>query len=90
MKNILKYPDYPLVMITWTDAANINDNWHPLETDYTIPATCVSVGYLVGDHKKVKTLYAHIALEDERTNACGKGNMMIPTTQIISIKKLKV
>lgn len=81
---------YPLVAIEWKDAMTIKDNWHDLEKEINEPATCMSVGYLVGDNEKVKILYAHIALEDEWSKECGKGNMIIPTASIISIKKLIV
>lgn len=80
---------YPLVLIKWTDAQTIKDSWHSLEKNIEEPAICMSVGYLVGDKKKVKILYSHIALEDEWTNECGKGNIIIPTKSIIYIKKLK-
>lgn len=90
MKGIqVKRPNYPLVLIEWTDAQTIKDNWHTPEKELEDPAVCVSVGYLVGDKKKVKILYSHIALEDEWTNECAKGNIIIPTNAIVSMKKLK-
>lgn len=81
---------YPLVSIEWKDAMTIKDNWHSLEKEISEPATCMSVGYLVGDNDKVKILYAHIALEDNWSQESGKGNMIIPTASIVSIKKLVV
>lgn len=81
---------YPLVMIEWRDAMTIRDNWHDIEKEINDPATCISVGYLVGDKENVKILYSHIAVEDEWTKECGKGNMIIPTSNIVSIKKLIV
>jgi len=84
-----KRPDYPLVLIEWKDAMTIKDNWHPMVEDIDEPATCVSVGYLVGNKKHVKILYAHIALEDKWSDACGKGNIIIPTKSIVGMKYLK-
>lgn len=80
--------NYPLVIIEWSDAMTIKDNWHQMETEINEPAVCISVGYLVGDKEKVKILYSHIALEDKHTNECGKGNIIIPTNAIISMRKL--
>ena len=80
---------YPIVLIEWTDALTIKDNWHSLEKNLDDPAICMSVGYLVKDGDKVKILYAHIALEDEWSNECGKGNIIIPTSAIRSMRVLK-
>jgi hypothetical protein len=80
---------YPLVIIEWSDAMTIKDNWHTPEKDIDEPAICISVGFLIGDKPNVKILYASIALEDQWTQECGKGNIIIPTNTIISMKKLQ-
>lgn len=79
---------YPIVIIEWSDAMTVKDNWHEPIRDIETPATCVSVGFLIEDKEKVKILYASISGEDEWAKECGKGNMIIPTNQIISMKIL--
>lgn len=75
-------------MIEWQDAATIKENWHEVKKDIKEASTCISVGYMVAKNKSVITLYAHIALEDEWSMECGKGNMIIPVKMIKSIKIL--
>lgn len=83
-------PKYPIVLIEWEDAATIKDNWHEVKKDIIEASTCLSVGYMVAKNKKVVTLYAHIALEDDWSVECGKGNMIIPVKMIRSIKHLTI
>lgn len=83
------YPKYPIVLIEWEDAATIKDNWHEVKTDIQCASLCMSVGYMVAKNKKVITIYAHIALEDDWAQEAGKGNMIIPVKMIKSIIYLK-
>jgi hypothetical protein len=81
-------PGYKLVLIEWMDSYTDPKSWHKPETNIESPATCISVGYLVGDKEKVKIVYPHIALEDDWTGECGKGAIIIPTIAIVGIKEL--
>lgn len=82
-------PKYPIVLVEWKDAATIKENWHEIKKDIQEASTCMSVGYMVAKNKNVLTLYAHIGLEDDWSSECGKGNMIIPTKMVRSIKYLK-
>lgn len=74
-----------LVLIEWLDSA-IAGAWTRDEPDPE-PVLCQSVGWLVQDGKKVKTLAPHMTVEEEAQRA---GSMTIPVcciTRIVTLKR---
>ncbi len=80
----MKKKKYQAVLITWIDSKGITSEWEfeedvePLE-----PAICYTVGYLIDDKKKYKTVCQSYGNEQII------GRMAIPSCSIIKIKKLK-
>ena len=75
---------HKLVLITWLDSHYVA-GWHTEEAA-TEPSYCRSVGWLVHDGEKAKTIAAHIT-NDETPQRCGE--LTIPTAAIIKIRVLR-
>lgn len=75
---------YSLVLITWLDSHYVA-GWHT-EDAATKPSHCRSVGWLIHDGTKAKTIAAHIT-DEEPPQRCGE--MTIPTASIVKIQVLR-
>lgn len=49
---------------------------------------CVSVGYLIADDQKSKTIAPHLAYPDDDEQCQGNGIIVIPTGAIVSLERL--
>ena len=81
-----------LVVVDWMDSFSVaNGNWTPLNemTRMKKPLKIRSVGWLVGDHKHVKTLVAHTYLSGDADFQRADGDMTIPAKAIVSIREVK-
>lgn len=79
---------WPLVKITWIDSCEPYTGWQRIRS-LTPPDSleCVSVGYLVDNGDKTKTIAPHITNPPDE-NAQGCGIMVIPTASIIHVEEL--
>jgi hypothetical protein len=51
---------------------------------------CVSVGYLMAEDERSKTIVPHIAYPTEKENRQGSGIMVIPAGAIVSVERLSI
>jgi hypothetical protein len=82
--------NWPLVKITWVDSCEPYTGWqHIASLKPPDSIECVSVGFLVNDGEQTKTIVPHTTCpQDEHTQGCGI--IVIPTTAVISIKRLTI
>jgi hypothetical protein len=81
----------PLVRVTWLDSASPSADWHSLsEWEGLGSLECVSVGYVIAEDDKAKTIAPHVAYPDEEANCKVCGIMIIPAGAILSIELLGV
>lgn len=80
----------PLVMIEWVDSVLPRSRWDYL-TDIGRPEAvrCVSVGWLVADHKNIKSLAPNMGAVDTSDSLQVSGLITIPMQAIIKITRLK-
>jgi len=79
---------WPLVRIIWLDSSSPR-GWHDLKEWRGVDSLeCVSVGYLIAEDERSKTVAPHIAYPDEKENRQGSGIMVIPAGAIVSVEKL--
>jgi hypothetical protein len=71
-----------LVVIEWVDSGTVS-GWAGLEEVSSDPCRCITVGWLIHNRKKAKTVAASLT----HSHACGI--MTIPTSAITKIRKLK-
>ena len=74
----------PLVLITWLDSHYVA-GWHTDEPS-EIPSLCRSVGWLIYDGDKAKTIASHIT-DEETPQRCGE--MTIPVAAIVRVRILR-
>ena len=75
---------FPLVRIQWEDSRGVTTGWEwKDDVDPLPPVVIFSVGYLIKDTKRYKTLVQSVS--DEQI----LGRLTIPSGCIKSIKKLK-
>ncbi len=74
----------PLVLVEWVDS-HVIAGWQTDEPAKE-PLLCRSVGWLIHNGKKVKTIAPHMS-DEEVPQRCGE--MTIPTCAIRRIKRLK-
>ncbi len=80
---------WPLVRITWLDSTNAPSDWHSLMDWQGLGSLeCVSVGYVIAEDKRSKTLASHLAYPDEPEDTRACGIMVIPKGAIISLEPL--
>lgn len=72
-----------LVLIEWLDS-QFTAEWHT-EPVHTEPLVCHSVGWLIHDGEKAKTIAPHITVES-LPQRCGE--MTIPTCAILKMRTL--
>jgi len=73
-----------LVLIEWLDSCSI-EHWHDDKPD-TEPLACRSVGWLVHDGKRAKTIAAHMSDDDPPQRS---GEMTIPVVCITKITRIR-
>ena len=73
-----------LVLIEWNDSHSYNE-WHR-DNPARTPLKCISVGYLMYNGKKVKTVAGHVAQDFQQRGA----EMSIPASAITRISRLAV
>lgn len=79
-----------LVLIEWVDSRRPNPNWQRLAGfKPDDPAECVSVGFLVGDGEKTKSLAPNIADIGDDDNMSMSGVIHIPACCIKRIVPLE-
>ncbi len=80
----------PLVMIEWVDSVQPRSSWEYL-TDIGNPGAvkCVSVGWLISETKKCKSLAPNIGEIDSPETFQVSGLIVIPTRAITKITRLK-
>lgn len=82
--------EYRLVLIEWVDASRLSDGWMDLkDIPEPYPHTCVTVGFLVRENEQGKTLVPTIGDIEHKGNRHTYGGMMIPTSAIVSEKRLR-
>lgn len=77
-------PQPPLVLIEWMDSHQ-STGWTAEDPD-TEPLICRSVGWLVHDGARAKTVAAHMTVQDSPQRT---GEMTIPTCAILKISFLE-
>ena len=79
---------WPLVRITWLDSSSPR-GWRDLK-DWAglCSLECVSVGYLMAEDERSKTVVPHVAYPTEEENRQGSGIMVIPAGAIVSVETL--
>jgi hypothetical protein len=83
--------DCPLVLIEWEDSALTEARWHSVEEakrSSGSPVKIASVGWLLKNGKKAKTLAASVGGLDGKTTPQCSGLITIPASAIISTRKL--
>ena len=82
--------DWPLVKITWIDSCEPYQGWrHIASLEPPTSIECVSVGFLVDDGERTKTIAPHITHPaDENTQGCGI--IVIPTKAVLTVERLAV
>lgn len=88
----MKSKSYRLVLIEWVDSVGCSGRWDFLaDKKATTALVCRSVGWLIQDGKKRKTVVPHVtALDDPEIDPQGQGDMTIPTMAILSITDLPI
>jgi hypothetical protein len=83
-------PPYPLVYIEWDDSYGVGTNWEQIPKNFPKPKrhTCRSVGWLVYDGKKHKVVVPHLS-HPARKHWSGCGDMAIPASAVLKLKRLK-
>lgn len=77
-------PAHKLVLIEWSDS-HYHAGWHT-DDPATEPVYCRSVGWLIHDGKKAKTIAAHVT-DEGVPQRCGE--MTIPACCIRKIKTIQ-
>jgi hypothetical protein len=78
-----------LVLIEWEDSRQPNGAWKYLSGHPSWDSVkCASVGWLVHDDKQKKVLAPNMGDIDDANNMQLSGEIVIPTSCVLSIKKL--
>jgi len=81
---------YPLLIVEWVDASRLSDGWVDLAAvPDPYPHRCVTVGFLLSENERGKILVPTIGDVEHAANSHTYGGMMIPTTAIISERRLR-
>ncbi len=80
-----------LVLINWLDSHGTLEGWQIIEDENKPePLQCQSVGWLLHNNKDCKVIIPHIGGgNDTQFPFQGRGELIIPTKSIVSIKELK-
>lgn len=78
------------MLIEWVDASRLSDSWMDFsDIPDAYPHKCVSVGFLVSENENGKILVPTIGDIEHPENQHTYGGMLIPTSAIISQRRLK-
>ena len=78
-----------LVIIEWMDSRRPDAAWKHLSGDQSWnPCKCVSVGFMVADDADKKVLAPNMADIDSASDMQLAGEIVIPTSCVLSIKRL--
>ena len=82
---------WPLVLVRWVDSTAPRGCWIRL-AEWEGPGSldCVSVGYLIRDDGKSKSLAPHLAYPDDAEQCQGSGIIVIPVQAILACEILTV
>jgi len=81
---MLDFQNYKSIYIEWLDSKGITSAWEYLdEVEPLTPCTCKSIGYLIDDNEKYKTIVQ--TLSDTQLI----GRMSIPTCSILKIVEIR-
>ncbi len=80
---------YELLLIEWEDSQLGYQGWKIVNDQPKDMPKFISVGFLVYEDERCKILYPHIEDTDEIEDLSGTGDIKIPTSAILSIKKLQ-
>ena len=84
------FMDWPLVKITWIDSCEPYVGWQHIQAlKQPDSMECISVGFLVDDGERAKTIAPHVTAPITES-AQGCGIMVIPTASIVRIDRLSV
>jgi hypothetical protein len=82
-------PEWPLVRVRWVDSSSPRVGWVRLsEWEGVGSLDCVSVGYLIHEDERQKTLAPHLAYPDDAEQCQGNGIIVIPLGAIVSVEAL--
>jgi hypothetical protein len=78
-----------LVIVEWNDSRRPDAAWKHLSADQAwTSCKCVSVGFLVADDADRKVLAPNMADIDDASNMQLAGEIVIPTSCVVSLKRL--
>lgn len=82
--------NWPLVKVTWIDSCEPYTGWqHIASLKPPDSIECISVGFLVDDGERTKTIAPHITHPaDEHAQGCGI--IVIPTKAVLLLERLTV
>ena len=80
----------PLVLVEWIDSAQPRSRWEYLsDIGKPEPIRCVSVGWLIFDGKKSKSIAPNMGSIDDHESLHVSGVITIPTCAVTRIKRLR-
>ena len=82
---------WPLVRIRWLDSTSPPAAWTSIADWKGIASLeCISVGYIIAEDDKSKTIAPHLAYPDDDDQCQGNGIIVIPCGAILSIDPLVI
>src|SRR5271170_7273622 len=89
MDTRLESPRFPIVKIRWVDSSAPRMGWVRLsEWEWEGTLECESVGYLIAQDSRAKTLASNVTSPLSEEPCQGNGIIVIPTQAIISVEEL--
>ena len=80
---------WPLVKVCWVDSTSPRMGWVNIaEWEGVGSLDCVSVGYLIAEDEKTKTIAPHLAYPEDDEQCQGNGIITIPSAAILSMEQL--
>ena len=81
-------PPWQLVRVRWVDSTSPRMGWLRLsEWEGVGSLECVSVGYIIAEDEKSKTIAPHLAYPDDADQCQGNGIITIPCGAIVSVER---
>ena len=81
---------YDLLLVEWVDASRLSDGWIDMAAvPDPYPHKCVTVGFLVSKNERGMILVPTIGDVEHAANRHTYGGMMIPSSAIISERRLR-
>jgi hypothetical protein len=89
MSDVSVTPPWPLVRVRWVDSTSPRMGWIKISAWESVGSLeCVSVGYLIAEDERCKTIAPHLAYPDDSEQCQGNGIIVIPTGAIVSVEPL--